>query len=81
MTILTRSLLLRRTKDQLDSTGKPLVIIGLFFSWGKRAAIASQLFLSEKERNPSSALHGTLNFKKCSKEDPPIARGTVSPLT
>lgn len=34
LTLLTRSLLLRRTKDQLDSSGKPLVIDGpLSVSW------------------------------------------------
>lgn len=42
LSILTKSLLLRRTKDQLDSTGKPLVIISFIRvpegGWGRRVA-------------------------------------------
>lgn len=36
LSILTKSLLLRRTKDQLDSTGKPLVTRFLPIPWGAR---------------------------------------------
>uniref|UniRef100_A0A7N9AQC7 Transcription termination factor 2 n=1 Tax=Mastacembelus armatus TaxID=205130 RepID=A0A7N9AQC7_9TELE len=44
LNILTRSLLLRRTKDQLDSTGKPLV------SLPSRTCEVHQLKLSEDEQ-------------------------------
>ncbi|KAK7938760.1 hypothetical protein WMY93_002086 [Mugilogobius chulae] len=44
LNLLTRSLLLRRTKDQLDSTGKPLV------SLPERSCVVHQLTLSEDEK-------------------------------
>ncbi|XP_005076574.1 transcription termination factor 2 [Mesocricetus auratus] len=44
LSILTRSLLLRRTKDQLDSTGKPLVLLP------QRRLQLHHLKLSEDER-------------------------------
>ncbi|XP_040914074.1 transcription termination factor 2 [Toxotes jaculatrix] len=44
LNILTRSLLLRRTKDQMDSTGKPLV------SLPERTSEVRQLKLSEDEQ-------------------------------
>ncbi|XP_068186181.1 transcription termination factor 2 isoform X2 [Antennarius striatus] len=44
LNILTRSLLLRRTKDQLDSTGKPLV------SLPDRTCVVHQLKLSQDEQ-------------------------------
>ncbi|XP_068946346.1 transcription termination factor 2 [Petaurus breviceps papuanus] len=44
LSILTKSLLLRRTKDQLDSTGKPLVVLP------QRCFKLHQLKLSEDEK-------------------------------
>ncbi|XP_019382901.1 PREDICTED: transcription termination factor 2 isoform X2 [Gavialis gangeticus] len=50
LSILTRNLLLRRTKDQLDSTGKPLV------SLPQRHAQLHQLKLSEDEQSVYNVL-------------------------
>ncbi|XP_005299094.2 transcription termination factor 2 [Chrysemys picta bellii] len=50
LSILTRSLLLRRTKDQLDSTGKPLV------SLPERHTQLHQLKLSEDEQSVYNVL-------------------------
>ncbi|XP_019404392.1 PREDICTED: transcription termination factor 2 isoform X2 [Crocodylus porosus] len=50
LSILTRNLLLRRTKDQLDSTGKPLV------SLPQRHARLHQLKLSEDEQSVYNVL-------------------------
>ncbi|XP_075053604.1 transcription termination factor 2 [Mixophyes fleayi] len=44
LNILTKSLLLRRTKDQLDHTGKPLVALP------QRSCVLHQLTLSEQEQ-------------------------------
>ncbi|CAD7693012.1 unnamed protein product [Nyctereutes procyonoides] len=50
LSILTKSLLLRRTKDQLDSTGKPLVMLP------QRQFHVHRLKLSEDEENVYSVL-------------------------
>ncbi|XP_068815821.1 transcription termination factor 2 isoform X2 [Struthio camelus] len=50
LSLLTRSLLLRRTKDQLDSTGKPLV------SLPQRSTRLHQLKLSEEEQSVYNVL-------------------------
>ncbi|EPQ03772.1 Transcription termination factor 2 [Myotis brandtii] len=50
LSILTRSLLLRRTKDQLDSTGKPLVVLP------QRKFQLHRLKLSEEEETVYSVL-------------------------
>ncbi|XP_036199837.1 transcription termination factor 2 isoform X2 [Myotis myotis] len=50
LSILTRSLLLRRTKDQLDSTGKPLVVLP------QRTFQLHRLKLSEEEETVYSVL-------------------------
>ncbi|XP_065685379.2 transcription termination factor 2 isoform X2 [Patagioenas fasciata] len=50
LSLLTRSLLLRRTKDQLDSTGKPLV------SLPQRSTQLHKLKLSEEEQSMYNVL-------------------------
>ncbi|NXX89006.1 TTF2 factor, partial [Centropus bengalensis] len=50
LSLLTRSLLLRRTKDQLDSTGKPLV------SLPQRSTQLHKLKLSEEEQSVYNVL-------------------------
>ncbi|XP_066233360.1 transcription termination factor 2 isoform X5 [Saccopteryx leptura] len=53
LSILTKSLLLRRTKDQLDSTGKPLVMLP------RRQSRLHHLKLSEDENTVYSVLFAT----------------------
>nr|XP_019586166.1 PREDICTED: transcription termination factor 2 isoform X1 [Rhinolophus sinicus] len=53
LTILTKSLLLRRTKDQLDCTGKPLVVLP------QRSYQLHRLKLSEDEETVYSVLFAT----------------------
>ncbi|XP_066124271.1 transcription termination factor 2 isoform X8 [Saccopteryx bilineata] len=53
LSILTKSLLLRRTKDQLDSTGKPLVMLP------RRQSQLHHLKLSEDENTVYSVLFAT----------------------
>lgn len=59
LSILTRSLLLRRTKDQLDSTGKPLVISFTCVPGGGQGRMGT-MSLSWVEQ-PSASLREPLN--------------------
>lgn len=59
LSILTRSLLLRRTKDQLDSTGKPLVISFMCVPRGGQGGMGT-MSLSWVEQ-PSALLREPLN--------------------
>ncbi|PKU33895.1 hypothetical protein llap_15801 [Limosa lapponica baueri] len=55
LSLLTRSLLLRRTKDQLDSTGKPLVLLISLLAGGVGLNLTggNHLFLLDMHWNPA----------------------------
>ncbi|GAB5575422.1 transcription termination factor 2 isoform X1 [Prionailurus iriomotensis] len=59
LSILTKSLLLRRTKDQLDPTGKPLVMLP------QRKFQVHRLKLSEEEENVYSVLLARSRCQLC----------------